>query len=144
MNCAAHLADVVCTRGGDRVTDHLLAADAHERLLHTPQKARLRNKQGGEVSVDSLCAPCCTGPQYLAAFFLLWLEEVVLRTTKQPSITLQGEALEEVESFSYLSSVVGQSAKVEKEVAVRLKKAGKVYQMWRRKVFRSRNRGKET
>ena len=39
---------------------------------------------------------------------------------------------------------MGQSAKVEKEVAVRFEKAGKVYQMWRRKVFRSRNLGKAT
>ena len=62
----------------------------------------------------------------------------------KPSITLQGQALEEVESSSYLGSEVGQSAKVEKEVAVRLEKAGKVYQMWRRKVFRSRNLGKAT
>ena len=29
-------------------------------------------------------------------------------------------------------------------VEVRLEKAGKVYQMWRRKVFRSRNLGKAT
>ena len=46
----------------------------------------------------------------------------------KPSITLRGQALEEVESFSYLGSEVGQSAKVEKEVAVRLEKAGKAYQ----------------
>ena len=38
-------------------------------------------------------------------------------------------------------SEVGQSAKV---LAVRLEKAGKVYHMWRRKVFRSRNLGKAT
>ena len=62
----------------------------------------------------------------------------------QTTITLQGQALEEVESFSYLGSEVGQSAKVEKEVGVRLEKAGKMYQMWRRKVFRSRNLGKAT
>ena len=62
----------------------------------------------------------------------------------QPSITLQGQALEEVESFSYLGSEVAQSAKEEKGVAVRLEKAGKVYQMWRKKVFRSCNLGKAT
>ena len=62
----------------------------------------------------------------------------------QPSITLQGQALEEVESFSYLGSEVGQCAKEEKGVAVRLEKAGKVYQMWRKKVFRSCNLGKAT
>ena len=62
----------------------------------------------------------------------------------KPSITLRGQALEEVDSFSYLGSEEGQSAKVEKEVAVRLKKAGKVYQMWRWKVFKSRNLGKAT
>ena len=32
-----------------------------------------------------------------------------------------------------------QSGKVKKEIAVRLGKAGRVYQMWRRKVFWSRN-----
>ena len=62
----------------------------------------------------------------------------------QLSITLWGQALEEVESFSYLGSEVAQSATEEKGVAVRLEKAGKVYQMWRKKVFRSRNPGKAT
>ena len=62
----------------------------------------------------------------------------------QLSITLQGQALEEVVSFSYLGSEVAQSTKEEKGVAVRLEKAGKVYQMWRRKVFRSRNLSKAT
>ena len=62
----------------------------------------------------------------------------------QPTITLQSEALEEVESFSYLGSEVGQSATVEKEVALRLEKTAKVYQMWRRKVFMSRSLGKAT
>ena len=62
----------------------------------------------------------------------------------KPSITLWGQALEEVESFSYLGSEVGQSAKIEKEVVVTLEKAGKVYQMWRRKIFRSHNIGKAT
>ena len=38
----------------------------------------------------------------------------------KPPITLRGQALEEVDSFSYLDSEVGQSAKLEKEVAVRL------------------------
>ena len=61
----------------------------------------------------------------------------------KPSIILQGQALEEVESFSHLGSEVGQSAKVEKKVAMRLEKAGKVYQMWRRKVF-SHNFSKAT
>ena len=61
------------------------------------------------------------------------------RTTNQPSITLQGQALEKVESFSYLGREVGQSAKVQKEVTVRFGKAEKLYLMWRRKVFRSRN-----
>ena len=54
-------------------------------------------------------------------------------------ITLQGQTLEEVQSFPYLGSEVDQSGKVKKEIAVRLEKAGRVYQMWRRKVFRSRD-----
>ena len=57
----------------------------------------------------------------------------------QPHITLQGQVLEDMESFSYLGSELGQTAKVEREVAVRLEKASKVYQIWREKVFRNRN-----
>ena len=53
-------------------------------------------------------------------------------------ITLQGQTLEEVQSFPYLGSEVDQSGKV-KEIALRLEKGGRVNQMWRRKVFRSRN-----
>ena len=49
----------------------------------------------------------------------------------QPRITLQGQVLEDKESFSYLGSELGQAAKVEREVAVRLKKASKVYQIWK-------------
>ena len=55
----------------------------------------------------------------------------------QPTVTLRGNALEAVEAFSYLGSEVGQSARVDGEVSTRLKKAATVYQMWRRKVFRS-------
>ena len=50
----------------------------------------------------------------------------------QSPITLKGQALEEVKSFSYLGSMVGQDGKVEEEVAVRLGKAGTVYQVWRK------------
>ena len=35
-----------------------------------------------------------------------------IQTSEQPPITLKGQALEEVESFSYLSSEVGQDGKV--------------------------------
>ena len=38
-------------------------------------------------------------------------------------IILQGQPLEEVQSFPYLRSEVDQSGKVHKEIAVRLKKA---------------------
>ena len=62
----------------------------------------------------------------------------------QPCITLQGQVLEDVESFSYLGSELGQTAKVEREVAVRLEKASKVYQIWRQKVFRNRNLSRPT
>ena len=58
-------------------------------------------------------------------------------TSEQP-ITLQGQTLEEVQSFPYLGSEVDQSGKVQKEIAMRLEKAGRVYQMWRR-LFQSRN-----
>ena len=62
----------------------------------------------------------------------------------QPHITLQGQVLEDVESFSYLGSELGQTAKVEREVAVRLEKASKVYQIWRQKIFRNRNFSRPT
>ncbi len=58
--------------------------------------------------------------------------------SEQP-ITLQGQTLEEVQSFRNLESEVDQSGKVQKVIAVRLEKAGRVYRMWRRKLFRSRN-----
>ena len=59
--------------------------------------------------------------------------------TSEHPITLQGQTLEEVQSFPYLGSEVDQSEKVQKEIAVRLEKAGRVYQMWRRKLFHSKN-----
>ena len=65
-------------------------------------------------------------------------------TANQPPLKLKGQQLEEVESFPYLGSEVCQTAKVEREVMVRLRKAGTVYQMWRWKVFRSCNLSKTT
>ena len=62
----------------------------------------------------------------------------------QPHITQQGQVLEDVESFSYLGSELGQTAKVEREVAVRLEKASKVYQIWRQKIFGNRNLSRPT
>jgi hypothetical protein len=49
-----------------------------------------------------------------------------------PPITLNGQIIEEVDSFSYLGSEVDKMGKVEKEVGVRLEKAATVYHMWRR------------
>ena len=60
------------------------------------------------------------------------------------AITLKGLRLEEVDSFSYLGSEVEQTARVERDVRTRLEKAATVYQMWRRKVFRSRNLSRRT
>ena len=62
----------------------------------------------------------------------------------QPAITLRGSVLEAVEAFFYLGSEVGQTAKVDGEVSTRLEKTATVYQMWRRKVFRSRSVSKKT
>ena len=59
-------------------------------------------------------------------------------TSEQP-ITLQGQTIKEVLSFPYLGSEVDQPGKAQKEIAVRLEKAGWVYQMWRRKLFWSRS-----
>ena len=65
-------------------------------------------------------------------------------TDNQPPLKLKDQQLEEVESFPYLESEVGQTTKVEREVMVRLKKAVTVHQMWRWKVFLSRNLSKTT
>ena len=51
---------------------------------------------------------------------------------------------ETIRIYVYIGSEVCQTAKVEREVMVRLRKAGTVYQMWRWKVFRSRNLSKTT
>ena len=59
-------------------------------------------------------------------------------------IKLGSGVIEEVESFSYLGSEIGLSAKVGKEVHIRLKKASTVYQMWRRKVFKNCSLSKTT
>ena len=40
--------------------------------------------------------------------------------SEQPPITMKGQALEEVESFSNVGSEMGQDGKLEKEVAIRL------------------------
>ena len=62
----------------------------------------------------------------------------------QPAITLRGNMLEAVEAFSYLGSEVGRTDRVDGDVRTRLEKAATVYQMWRRKVFRSRSVSKKT
>ena len=54
-------------------------------------------------------------------------------------ICLNGEPIEEVCSFEYLGSILELTCSVDREVDSRLQKAGTVYQMWRHKVFRSRN-----
>ena len=53
------------------------------------------------------------------------------QSSNQPSIMLQNQPLEEVESFTYLGSEIGQSINVEPEVSVRLEKEGKSYQIWK-------------
>ena len=58
----------------------------------------------------------------------------------QPAITPKDQTLEEVDSFSYLGSEVEQTSRAEKDVKIRIEKAANVYQMWRRKVFRSRTK----
>ena len=61
-----------------------------------------------------------------------------------PAIILKGQALEEVDSFSYLGSEVQQTSRAEKDVKTRIERAATVYQMWRRKLFRSRNLSRRT
>jgi hypothetical protein len=55
------------------------------------------------------------------------------------AIRLNNQGLEEVESFTYLGSSIGKSGKASTEVVTRIEKGGRVYQMWRKKVFRSAN-----
>ena len=64
--------------------------------------------------------------------------------SEQPAITLKDETLEAVETFSYLRSEVGRTARVDGDVSARLKKAATAYQMRRRKVFRSRSVSRST
>ena len=54
----------------------------------------------------------------------------------QHHIKLGSGVLEEVESFSYLGSEIGQSAKVGKEVNIRLRKASTVYQTFHMRCIR--------
>ena len=60
-------------------------------------------------------------------------------TDNQLPLKLKDQQLEEVESSGDLGSEVGQTTKVEREVMVRLNKAGTEYQTWRWKVFHSCN-----
>ena len=53
----------------------------------------------------------------------------------EATISLRGNPLEAVESFSYLGSEVGKNAKVGGDVETRLEKASRVYQEWRKEVF---------
>ena len=62
----------------------------------------------------------------------------------QPAITLKGDTLEDVEAFSYPGSELGKTAGVDGEVGTRLKKAVTIYQMWRKKVSRSKSFTKKT
>ena len=49
-----------------------------------------------------------------------------------------------MDSFSYLGSEVQQTSRAEKDVKTRIERVATVYQMWRRKVFRSRNLSRKT
>ena len=51
------------------------------------------------------------------------------------TITLKGNPLEAVESFSYLGSEVGENAKVAGDVGTRLEKASRVYQIYGERKF---------
>ena len=62
----------------------------------------------------------------------------------QTAITLKGTTMKAVEAFSYLGSEVGQTARVDGDVRMQLQKVAKVHQMWRRKLFRSRDVSKKT
>ena len=82
---------------------------------------------------------CCLGEKTKILIAVEQQEEAA------PSpIMLQNHALQEVECFSYLGSQMEATEKVQKEVTSRIEKARTVYQIWRRKVFRSCNLSKET
>ena len=59
-------------------------------------------------------------------------------------ICLNDQTLEEVESFTYLGSSIDKSGKTSTEMDIQIEKGGRVYQMWRKKVFRSVNLSKAT
>jgi hypothetical protein len=60
------------------------------------------------------------------------------------SINLRGNPLEAVELFSYVGSEVGKNARIGGDVGTRLEKVSRVYQKWRKEVFRSRSVSKRT
>ena len=62
----------------------------------------------------------------------------------EATITLRGNPIETVESFSYLGSEVGKNAKGSGDVGTRLEKASRVYQKWRKEVFWSKSVSKRT
>ena len=59
-------------------------------------------------------------------------------------VCVHDETLDEVDSFAYLGSNIDKTGKASSEVGIRIEKAGKVYQMWQRKVFRSNHLSKTT
>ena len=60
------------------------------------------------------------------------------------SICLNDQTLEEVESFTYLGSSIDKSGKASTEMDIQIEKGSRVYQMWRKKAFRSVNLSKAT
>jgi hypothetical protein len=50
-------------------------------------------------------------------------------------IRLHDETLDEVDSFTYIGSSIDKTGKASLEVDITIEKAGKVYQMWRRRFL---------
>ena len=64
-----------------------------------------------------------------------WCLSIGDNKSNQHHIKLGSRALEEVESFAYLGSEIGQSSKIDKEVNMRLKKASTKLKVFRTCVF---------
>ena len=52
-------------------------------------------------------------------------------TVDHAAITLNDHALKEVDCFSYLGREVEKTARVERDIGIRLEKAATFYRMWR-------------
>ena len=114
--------------------DKTTASTSIQDALYADDLTLVAESQGELNAINNTCRRWGTT---ISATKTKILEVGEQQSSNQPSIMLHSQSLEEVASFPYLSSKIGQSINVEREVSMRLEKAGKVYQIWRKTVFRS-------